>query len=284
MGVSVAQFIFEKLNTSIEKHWTSEAEDVKLNLEFGSSPRLVGGTSFVKQAALDLNQLNLLSQAAIHSMDETRKILMKWRRQGHCLADIYLQGITGSARLIGERWVSDGLDFANCTVAFSRLHRALHEFSTEFLAEGKGESNGLSLLLMTEPGSQHGMGAFMLSEFFRQAGWRVMLVSPQDIADFKRMFLSDWFDAVVLSISTDRQIDAVSKTVCELRDATVNPHLKIYVGGPMACISPGALNWAGTSLLDKDAAQTLEIVTQAALASNPSFSEGSRPIRSLQNC
>jgi methanogenic corrinoid protein MtbC1 len=238
----------------------------------------------VKQAALDQVQVKLLSQAAIHSMDETRKILMKWRRQGHCLADIYLQGITAASRLIGELWATDELDFANINIAFSRLHRALHEFSTEFLAEGRGESNGLSLLLMTEPGSHHGMGAFMLSEFFRQAGWRVMLLAPQDITDFKRMFLSDWFDAVLLSISTDRQIDSVSQTVSELRDTTVNPDLKIYVGGPMACISPSLLNWAGTSLLDKDAAQTLEIVTQAVHASTPSFSEEFRHIRSLQNC
>lgn len=267
----MSQFKFENLNTSIEKHWASGSQDAKLNLEFGSSPRLVGGTSFVKPTALDQDQVKLLSQAAIHSMDETRKILMKWRRQGHCLADIYLQGLTASARLIGELWASDELDFANCSVAFSRLHRALHDFSTEFLDEGRVESNGLSLLLMTEPGSQHGMGAFMLSEFFRQGGWRVMLATPQDIADFKRMFLSDWFDAVVLSISTDRQLDAVSQAVCELREATVNPNLKIYVGGPMACLSPGALNWTGTSLLDKDAAHAVRIVTQAAPASPRSF-------------
>jgi methylmalonyl-CoA mutase cobalamin-binding subunit len=149
----------------------------------------------------------------------------------------------------------------------------LHEFSTEFLAEGRSEANGLSLLLMTEPGSHHGLGAFMLGEFFRQAGWRVVLVAPQDIADFKKMFLSDWFDAVVLSISTDRQIGTVSQAVFGLREATVNPNLKIYVGGPMACLSPAALSWSGTSLLDKDAAQTVEIVTQAARASTLSFAE-----------
>jgi methanogenic corrinoid protein MtbC1 len=273
MGFSMTQFKFEKLNASIEKHWALGSQDARLNLGFGSSPRLVGGTSFIKQVALDPDQVKLLTQAAIHSMDETRKILMKWRRQGHSLADIYLQGITGSAKLIGELWVTDELDFVNINIAFSRLHRALHEFSTEFLAEGRGESNGLSLLLMTEPGSHHGMGAFMLSEFFRQAGWRVMLAAPHDIADFKRMFLSDWFDAVALSISTDRQIEAVSQTVCELREATVNPNLKIYVGGPMASLSPGALNWVGTSLLDKDAAQTVEIVTQVARASAPAFAE-----------
>jgi methanogenic corrinoid protein MtbC1 len=210
-------------------------------------------------------------------MEETRKILMKWRSQGHSLKDTYLFGITGSARLIGELWSRDTLDFVNVTIALSRLHRVMHEFSQEFLSEGNSESNGLSLLLMTEPGSQHGLGVFMLSEFFRQAGWRVTLASPQDIVDFKRIFLSDWFDAVVLSISTDRQIDTVSKAVLELSKATINPKLKIYVGGPMAQVSPEAINWDGTLLLQTDAAQTVEIVTQNAFASSPA--EVAHPIK-----
>ena len=229
----------------------------------------MGGTTFSELVALDQSQVALLTQAAIKSMEETRKILMKWRSQGHSLKDTYLFGITGSARLIGELWSRDALDFVNVTIALSRLHRVMHEFSQEFLSEGNSESNGLSLLLMTEPGSQHGLGVFMLSEFFRQAGWRVTLASPQDIVDFKRIFLSDWFDAVVLSISTDRQIDAVAQSLPELSKTTANPNLKIYVGGPMAQVSPEAINWDGTLLLQTDAAQTVEIVTQNAFAPSP---------------
>jgi len=279
----VARFKFENLNNSFKKYPALGSQDAKLKLEFGSSPRLVGGTSFVKQNALGEDQVELLTQAAIHSMDETRQVLMKWRRQGQRLADIYIHGITESARLIGELWCSDELDFVNINIAFSRLHRALHEFSAEFLAEGHGQSNGLSLLVMTEPGSHHGMGAFMLSEFFRQAGWRVSLVAPQDISDFKRMFLSDWFDAVVLSISSDRHIKAVPLALSELRTESINPQLKIYVGGPMACLTPEALNWTGTTLMDGDAAQTVERVTQVARASAPSDAQGSRPLRTLHN-
>jgi methanogenic corrinoid protein MtbC1 len=265
----VAQFKFEQSKTSGIPVWETEAKDFKSIYSLGSSPRLVGGTTFSELIALDQNQVALLTQAAIKSMEETRKILMKWRSQGHSLKDTYLFGITGSARLIGELWSRDALDFVNVTIALSRLHRVMHEFSQEFLSEGNAESNGLSLLLMTEPGSQHGLGVFMLSEFFRQAGWRVTLASPQDIVDFKRIFLSDWFDAVVLSISTDRQIDAVAQSLPELSKTTANPNLKIYVGGPMAQVSPEAINWDGTLLLQTDAAQTVEIVTQNAFAPSP---------------
>jgi methanogenic corrinoid protein MtbC1 len=277
----VAQFKFKQTKTSGIPVWETEAKDFKSIYSLGSSPRLVGGTTFSELVALDQSQVALLTQAAIKSMEETRKILMKWRSQGHSLKDTYLFGITGSARLIGELWSRDAMDFVNVTIALSRLHRVMHEFSQEFLSEGNAESNGLSLLLMTEPGSQHGLGVFMLSEFFRQAGWRVTLASPQDIVDFKRIFLSDWFDAVVLSISTDRQIDAVAKSLLELSNTTANPNLKIYVGGPMAQVSPEAINWDGTLLLQTDAAQTVEIVTQNAFA--PSPAEVAHPIEHFDN-
>ena len=265
----MAQFKFKPSKTSGIPVWETEAKDFNSIYSLGSSPRLVGGTTFSDLVALDQSQVALLTLAAIKSMEETRKILMKWRSQGHSLKDTYLFGITGSARLIGELWSKDTLDFVNVTIALSRLHRVMHEFSQEFLSEGNAESNGLSLLLMTEPGSQHGLGAFMLSEFFRQAGWRVTLVTPLDIADFKQIFLSDWFDAVVLSISTDRQIDAVSQSLLELRKTTANSNLKIYVGGPMAQVSPESINWEGTLLLQTDAAQTVEIITQNALTPSP---------------
>ncbi len=263
MGVAVTQFKFDKTTTLPNQPWAPAVEDAKLKLDLGASARLVGGTTFDKIAALDETQVKLLTQATLTSMDETRRVLTKWRRQGQCLADIYLHGITASAKMIGELWCSDELDFVNVNIAISRLHRAMYDFSSEFLTEGQSASNGFSLLIMTAPGSQHGLGAFMLSEFFRRAGWNVMLVTPQDIAEFKRVFLSDWFDAVVLSISSDRQIETVSKAVSELRKATANPNLKIYVGGPMANIAPDKLYWAGTSLLFTDAAQTVELVTQA---------------------
>jgi methanogenic corrinoid protein MtbC1 len=261
--VALTQFKFDPPNTPPSTPWTSEFQDAKLNIELGTSPRLVGGTTFSNKTAIDQNQVKLLIQAAVHSIEETRKLLMKWRRQGQSLSDIYLHGITDSAKLIGQLWSADALDFVNVTIALSRLHQIMEELSPEFLAEGNPGSKELSLLLMTEPGSQHSLGIFMLSEFFRQAGWRVTLAIPQDMADFKRILLSDWFDAAVLSVSTDRHIDSVSKAVAELRKATANPQLKLYVGGPMAHISPELLNWPGTVLLYTDALQTVRLVTQA---------------------
>jgi hypothetical protein len=139
----------------------------------------------------------------------------------------------------------------------------LHEFSAEFLSEGCAKPNGLNLLLMTEPSSQHGLGVFMLSEFFRHGGWNVTLCAPQDMAEFKRIFQSDWFDAAALSMSTDRHLDAAAQALSDILPLELNPNLKVYVGGPMAQIEPMRLSWPGTHLLNGNAAQAVAMVTQS---------------------
>ncbi len=258
----MAQYKYEKSGASHTEHSAQQGFKPKLNFGLGVSPRLVGGTSFDDKPALDHTQIERLAEASLHSIEKTRQILRAWHRQGHLLADIYIGGIAPAARLIGERWTADEFDFVHCTIAHSRLHQILYEFSTEFLSEAYSEPNGLSLLLMSEPGSQHGLGVFMVSEFFRQAGWTVTLAAPQDIAEFKRSFHSDWFDAVALSISTERHLDAVSKAVAELQVSAFNPNMQIFVGGPQACHAPDKLSWPGTHLLNVNARQAVEAVTQ----------------------
>lgn len=258
----MAQYKFEKSSASHTEHIAQQGFMPKLNFGLGVSPRLVGGKSFDDKPALDQIQIARLADASLHSIEKTRQILRAWHRQGHLLADIYIGGIAPAARLIGERWLADQFDFVHCTIAHSRLHQILYEFSSEFLSEAYAEPNGLSLLLMSEPGSQHGLGVFMVSEFFRQAGWTVTLAAPQDIAEFKRHFHSDWFDAVALSISTERHLDAVSKAVAELQASAFNPNLQIFVGGPQASLAPDKLSWRGTHLLNVDARQAVEAVTQ----------------------
>lgn len=260
--IVVAQYKFEKSSASHTEHIAQQGFMPKLNFGLGVSPRLVGGKSFDDKPALDQIQIARLADASLHSIEKTRQILRAWHRQGHLLADIYIGGIAPAARLIGERWLADQFDFVHCTIAHSRLHQILYEFSSEFLSEAYAEPNGLSLLLMSEPGSQHGLGVFMVSEFFRQAGWTVTLAAPQDIAEFKRHFHSDWFDAVALSISTERHLDAVSKAVAELQVSAFNPNLQIFVGGPQASLAPDKLSWRGTHLLKVDARQAVEAVTQ----------------------
>lgn len=235
-------------------------------------PRLVGGTSFAGKSALDRAQIQLLAQACLQGLDAARQVVFGWQRQGLSLEDIYIQGITPCARLLGEWWCADRLDFAMTTIASTHLQQLLYDFSAEFLQEAPQARNGWSLLLLTEPGAQHSMGLFMLSEFFKRAGWTVTVGVPQDVAEFKRLFQSDWFDAAGISVSTDRHLDTLRTLLPQLRDNSDNLNLRVFVGGPMAFVAPERLQGLAAQVLAEDAPTTVTHITQAMLAAAVSAS------------
>lgn len=226
-------------------------------------PRLVGGTSFAGKSALDLGQIQHLAQACLQGLDAARQVVFGWQRQGQSLEDIYIQGITPCARLLGDWWCADRLDFASTTIASSHLQQLLHDFSAEFLQEALQPSKGMSLLLMTEPGAQHSMGLFMLSEFFKRAGWTVVVGVPQDVAEFQRLFQSEWFDAVGVSVSTDRHLDTLAQCLPQLKAGCDNLHLRLFVGGPMALLAPERLQGLAAEVVAEDAPATVKWLTDA---------------------
>ncbi len=225
------------------------------------SPRLVGGTTFTGKSALDLAQIQILAQACLQGLDAARQVVHGWQRQGQSLEDIYMQGITPCARLLGDWWCSDRLDFSMTTIASSHLQQLLHDFSSEFLQEAPHQSNGRCVLLMTEPGAQHSMGLFMLSEFFKRAGYAVTVGVPQDVTEFKRLFQSEWFDAVGISVSTDRHLDTLRSLLPSLRQAADNTDLKVFVGGPMAFVAPELLQACGADVIAQDAPATVAMLS-----------------------
>jgi methanogenic corrinoid protein MtbC1 len=225
-------------------------------------PRLVGGTTFTGKSALDTAQVHVLAQACLQGLDAARQVMFAWQRQGQSLADIYVQGIAPCARLFGEWWCSDKLDFAMTTIVSSHLQQLLHDFSAEFLQEDALPRNGWSLLLVTEPGAQHSMGLFMLSEFFKQAGWTVTIGLPQDTSEFQHLCQTDWFDAVGVSISTDRHLQSLAVLMQQIKDHSGNPNMCMFLGGPMALRESMLLKDIPAEVVAEDAPATVQWLTQ----------------------
>ena len=262
---AVSQLKFDRSEGQKQAHWGAGTPANGKNASVNLGPRLVGGTTFGKNDGIDKAQVIILANASLQSLEETRKVIVGWQRQGLSLSQIYIFGIAESAKVLGEHWLSDQLSFAECTIGFSRLHQMLHDYSAEFVTEGRLEPNGYSLLLMTEPATQHGLGVFMLSEFFRRAGWNVTLVNPVDMNDFKRAFQADWFDVIGLSLSTERHLQEIQAALPELVAGCANTLLQVFLGGPVASFAPDKLTWPATTLLQGNALQALESVTQTLL-------------------
>jgi methanogenic corrinoid protein MtbC1 len=239
-------------------------------------PRLVGGTRFAGKSAMDGAQIQILAQACLQGLDAARQVVFGWQRQGQSLEDIYLHGITPCARLLGVWWSEDRLDFAMTTIASTHLQQLLHDFSDEFLQENVQAHNGCSLLLLTEPGAQHSMGLFMLSEFFKRAGWTVCTGVPPSEADFKRLCHSDWFDAVGVSVSSDRHLGTIASILSRLPESAPNPRVHPFVGGPMAFVAPELMATMGCEVLALDAMAAVERI-QSVVAEAGTWEAKSAP-------
>lgn len=218
------------------------------------------GLYFRSEALFDQDALACFAQTALQGIEQTLAHIDIWRGQGHCLEDIYIDAIAPCARLLGQWWLDDVLDFAQVTIGAANLHRVLYRLSPEFCAPGADHPVGLNLLLATEPQSQHTMGTCMVGEFFRRHGWGVQLATPQDGEEVLDLLRRNWFDAVGLSISSDRHLDMLAALIARLRLESPNQGLSVWVGGPLAQTEPQALRALGADFIGGDARETLHLM------------------------
>ena len=214
------------------------------------------------QGPLGADRVLALVQSSLRDFNATSDCVQQWMREGWSLEDIYLHAIVPAARLLGLRWLSDRLDFSDVTVASSRLHRLLYDFSPTFLADAKPQVQH-SVLLMPEPGSQHTMGIFMLSEFFRREGWYTQLLSVGSIEEALRCVTAHWFDVVAISVSSQRQLTEVQVLIRNLRQTSPNKRLAVMLGGPLVVSQPDLLQTLGHDGVAHDALEALEWATRS---------------------
>lgn len=202
-----------------------------------------------------------LARLSLQATSDLHACIAQWQARGFDLPHIYLNGITEAARTLGRWWLSDEIDFASVTVGSSRLHRLLYDFSPQFLA-GSVPPLGATALMLAEPESQHTMGLFMLSEFFKRAGWYTLVEQPRLDANVLRLLSAHWVDVLALSVSTDRQLPALQVLVRQARQLSPNPRMVIIAGGPLVASQPEKLAQLGVDWLGEDAAATVERATQ----------------------
>jgi MerR family transcriptional regulator, light-induced transcriptional regulator len=201
-----------------------------------------------------------LAQLSLQTQPDLLALIQSWQDRGCTLPHIYLEGITPAARQLGHWWLSDDIDFATVTMACSRLHRLLYELSPSFQADA-APALGATALLLAEPESQHTMGLFMLSEFFKRAGWFTLVEQPLMDIHLQRLLSGHWVDILALSISTQRQLPALKALVKQARAFSSNPRLTIIAGGPIVLQQPQCLSDLGVDWIGQDALETVQRAT-----------------------
>ena len=149
--------------------------------------------------------------------------------------------IQSAARRLGEKWVRDGVDFADLTVCLSRLHDLLRLVPDP----PRGVDAGLSFAILLQPFDDHILGGAVLEARLRHAG-------------FATEFFPDWsdqdlshFDAVLICVTnTDRSAE-LSDRIARVR-ARMSAIAPVIVGGPGSNASrgTGAADLVTSSLIE----------------------------------
>jgi methanogenic corrinoid protein MtbC1 len=129
----------------------------------------------------------------------------------------------------------------------------LFELSPAFLKNASSQAAGLSCCIVGAFQTQHTMGSFMLSEFFRRTGWQVNLLECDSADELLKKMVSDWYDLLAISLSSEQQLPSIRQLVKQIRRSSANPRLQILAGGPLVAACPELLENLGVELVTQDA-------------------------------
>jgi methanogenic corrinoid protein MtbC1 len=93
-------------------------------------------------------------------------------------------------------------------------------------------------LFAPAPGEQHGLGAIIVEEFFRRAGWQTWSVPALDADELVALVSGRAFDIVGLTVSVERHVTPLEASIAALRKASRNPDIIVLVGGRVFTETP----------------------------------------------
>ncbi len=186
-------------------------------------------------------------------------LVQRLRAEGLQPEHLLVELVAPAARHLGQRWDEDTLDFTSVTVGLALMHEVVHAFGYE-IHDGPQESAEVRrVMLASAPGSQHLLGLSIVSEFFRKAGWQVVLEVSPSSAELRRAVANEWFDLVGLSVALDSQLTELPGLVSRLRADSRNPQVPVMLGGPAFLMGDVSAEQFGAQAVCLDARESIGI-------------------------
>ena len=209
----------------------------RLLLTHPSPPQAVPATGETASEAVRPAESEVVGFTSIvlqGSTDEAIAFMRDLHASGISADSIYLDLLAPSARYLGELWTTERSDFVEVTVALHRLQDLAHKFSAYLRGMDDAQTvllAGPRALCVAMPGEQHVFGAQLVGEFLRRARWDVWDAPGATEPDIISLLAREWFTIVGISVSTLDQPEVLAGLVRRVRRASLNPDLRVMVGG-----------------------------------------------------
>jgi len=202
----------------VQAHRVTQTDADPNTLGPGISPKQL--TTFVA--------LSKSSQAS-----ETTQFIDELLHQGITTDRIFLELIAPAARQLGQMWEQDLCDFTEVTCGLVRMHEITHRLGFEYQNGPQLGGDVQRIMLASAPGSQHFLGMTIVSDFFRKAGWDVVIEISLSEKELVHAVSNEWFDVVGISCATEAQLKTLPSLIRALKAASGNPVPGVLLGGPI---------------------------------------------------
>jgi methanogenic corrinoid protein MtbC1 len=218
----------------------------------GASPVSRGKRALVGEA-----EIEQFTDLVLSHHEPALAILRRLAEQGATAHELCLDLLAPAARRLGDLWTADRCHFSEVTIALGRLQMMLRELAAHMESTASWPMPTRRVLLMAASGEQHTFGLAMVRDFFRAAGWRVAADCPEGAAALKERVRGEFFDIVGFTIGSERHVEALASAVHLLRRHSLNPAVRVLVGGPLLLARPEVAAQVGADATALDARQAI---------------------------
>ena len=166
---------------------------------------------------------------ALLSQDEAAaaQFIMHLRHDGTKTEDIYLIYMARAARMLGDMWDDNKIDFVTVTLGTGRLLAIMRGMRPLF--ETPLRVHGKTAIFASVPGENHTIGVRMATDIFRKDGWEIDLKVGLDHNSLVDQIERQPSGIIGLSIGGKHTMEPLSKLVVALNICC--PHSLILVCG-----------------------------------------------------
>jgi methylmalonyl-CoA mutase cobalamin-binding subunit len=152
-------------------------------------------------------------------------------REGGVPVDSLLHDlIAPAARRLGDYWSTDAADFVEVALACARLSGIVRGLGGEAMRDAPDAAP--RALIATPACERHGLGAMIVAQSFRAAGWRATEAPGADAGELAEMLAATRYELIGFSASGAPAAEMAIGMIEALRRASRKGGLIVAVGGP----------------------------------------------------
>ena len=201
-------------------------------------------------------------------IDKSKTFVRRLLHEGISTEQIFLDLITPGARLLGQRWDEDRIDFTQVTYGLVQMHSIAHEIGFEYQDGPQSKGEVRRILIASYPGSMHFLGPNIVANFFRKEGWQVVLEVSPSATELLHAVANEWFDVIGISVSTQPQLDSLRELVDMLKSGSRNPLSRVMLGGPIFGLGTFLASSYSADVICSDAKIAVELALNSLSMNN----------------